>query len=101
VRFDLEVHAWESEEEIVFYWLYNRDLYDRWRMEQMGRHYLRVLEAMAADARQAVGRVELLEERERRQILEEWNGTRSAVPEMLLPELFEEQVRRTSIKSRS
>src|SRR5262249_37341152 len=37
VRFDLEAHAWESGEEIDFYWFYNRDLYDRWRMEQMAR----------------------------------------------------------------
>src|SRR5262249_6041274 len=59
VRFDLEMQIWERGEEIDLFWLYNRDLFDRWRMEQMARHYLRVLEAVAADASQAVGRVEL------------------------------------------
>jgi amino acid adenylation domain-containing protein len=94
VRFDLEVHAWESGEEIGLYWLYNRDLFDRCRMEQMGRHYVRVLDAIAADARGAVGRVELLEERERRQILEGWNETAREIGETTLAGLFEEQVRR-------
>src|SRR5262249_19915724 len=46
VRFDLEAHALERGEEISFYWVYNRDLFDQWRIEQMARHYVRVLEAM-------------------------------------------------------
>src|SRR5262249_4303598 len=94
VRFDLETHALERGEEIDFYWLYNRDLFDRWRMEQMARHYVRVLEAVAADASQAVGRVELLVAEERRQILEEWNETAREMPEATLGELFEEQGQR-------
>src|SRR5215475_3420113 len=48
VRCDIEVHARELGEEMGFYWLYNRDLFDRWRMEQMARHYLRVFEAVTA-----------------------------------------------------
>jgi amino acid adenylation domain-containing protein/non-ribosomal peptide synthase protein (TIGR01720 family) len=95
VRYDLETHVWEGDGEIVLYWLYNRDLFDRWRMEQMGRHYLRVLEAMAGDVEQKIGGVELLEPGERSQILEEWNRTRREIPEATLAELFEEQVRRT------
>ena len=50
VRTDLEVHAFEREGEISISWLYNKDLFDRWRMEQMARHYVRVLEAVIADA---------------------------------------------------
>ena len=50
---DLEVHAWEQGGEIRLVWLYNRDLFDGWRMEQMARHYVRVLEAVAAEAGQA------------------------------------------------
>src|SRR5262249_15254084 len=94
VRFDLEAHAWERGEEIDLFWLYNRDLFDRWRIEQMARHYLRALEAVAADASQAGGGVELLEEKERRQILEEWNETAREMPEATLAELFEEQAQR-------
>jgi amino acid adenylation domain-containing protein len=95
VRFDLEVHAGERAGEIIFYWLYNRDLFDRWRMEQMGRHYLRVLEAMVVDSEQKIGNINLLGEGERRQILDEWNETRQEIPQATLVELFEEQARRT------
>jgi acyl carrier protein len=95
VRFDLEVHAYEREGRIGFWWLYNRDLFDRWRMEQMARHYVRVLEAVVADPEQWVGSVDILGAEERRQILEEWNDTAMEVPEATLPELFEEQVERT------
>jgi amino acid adenylation domain-containing protein len=95
VRFDLEVHAWESEGEMVVAWLYNRDLFDRWRMEQMGRHYVRVLEATIGDVGQKIGRIDLLGEEERRQILVEWNQTWRELPQATLTELFEEQVRRT------
>src|SRR5262249_59422778 len=53
VRFDLETHAWERGEEIELFWFYNRDLFDRWRVEQMARPYLRVLEAVGAEGRPA------------------------------------------------
>ena len=49
VRFDLEVHAFERGGEIALHWLYNRDLFDRWRMEQMARHYVRMLDAVVKD----------------------------------------------------
>ena len=71
-------------------WLYNRDLFDRWRIEQMARHYVRMLEAVAVDAGQAdQAEIDLLGAEERRQILEEWNDTARVVPEATLPELFE------------
>jgi arthrofactin-type cyclic lipopeptide synthetase C len=93
-RFDLEVHAWEDESEIYIGWIYNCDLFDRWRIEQMGRHYLRVLEAIIDDPGRRIRDIDLLGEEERRQILEEWNRTEREIPVATLPELFEEQVRR-------
>src|ERR1700721_2067909 len=48
-RFDLEVNAWERKGQIELYWLYNLDLFDQWRIEQMAGHYVRVLEAIVAD----------------------------------------------------
>ena len=95
VRTDLEVHAWEEGGRIELYWLYNRDLFDRWRMEQMAGHYERVLEAVVANPVQVIGSLELLSSEERRQILEEWNDTKREVPVATLPVLFEEQVERT------
>lgn len=75
VRTDLEVHAAERAGCIELHWWYNRDLFDGWRMEQMARHYVRVLESMIADIDGAIGAADLLSDAERRQILEEWNDT--------------------------
>src|SRR5262249_50407084 len=96
VRFDVEVDAWEGEGELWLYWLYNRDLYDGWRIEQMGRHYQRVLEAVVAEADREIGLIDLLGRAERRQILEEWNETETDYPEERgVDEVFEEQGRRS------
>ncbi|HET8889838.1 MAG TPA: amino acid adenylation domain-containing protein, partial [Candidatus Angelobacter sp.] len=96
VRFDLEVHALESGGEITLYWQYNRDLFDRWRMEQMARHYVQMLEAVVRDPGCAAGRVEMLSAMERHQLLYEWNDTGTAFPrDKCVHELFEEQVEKT------
>src|SRR4029077_2052314 len=96
VRFDMEVHVWEWGGRIGISWLYNRDLFDGWRMEQMGRHYVRVLEAIVGDADQAIREVDLLGPEERQRILIEWNNTGREYPhDKCIHELFEEQVERT------
>ena len=91
VRLDLEVHVWEHEGNIGLLWLYNRDLFERWRMEQMAHQYVRVLEAVLANPNQAIKCVDLLGPEGRRQILERWNLTGLQVPLATLACLFEEQ----------
>jgi amino acid adenylation domain-containing protein len=96
VRYDLEVGSWEEEDgELFMYWLYSRDLFERWRIEQMGRHYLRIIEAVISNPERQIADLELLADEERRQILEEWNRTARQLPKATLPELFEEEVRKT------
>jgi amino acid adenylation domain-containing protein len=96
VRFDLEVHAYERGGEIALHWWYNRDLFDRWRIEQMARHYVRMLDAVVREPSCAVGRVEMLSATERHQVLYDWNDTGTAFPaDKCVHELFEEQVART------
>ncbi len=95
VRVDMEMHVRELDENIGITWLYNRDLFEGWRMEQMARHYVRVLEAVVGDGEGAVGRIDLLSAGERRRMLEEWNETKVELPETTLPELFEAQVERS------
>jgi amino acid adenylation domain-containing protein/non-ribosomal peptide synthase protein (TIGR01720 family) len=94
VRFDLEAHAWERDGKIEFSWGYKRELFDRWRIEQMARHYVRVLEAAVANLDQGIGDIDLLEPWERKRILKEWNDTTRDVPESTLPKLIEAQVER-------
>jgi amino acid adenylation domain-containing protein len=95
VRIDLEVHAIERDDALEVHWLYSRDLFDRWRMEQMAGHFLRALQAAARDPRQQVAEIELLSSQERQQILEQWNQTRREIPAATLAGLFEKQVERT------
>src|SRR5215831_15249118 len=94
-HFDLAVHAVEQSGRIGFSWVYNRDLFDRWRMEQMAGQYVRVLEAMIAEPDSSVWKLSLLNEAERRRILEEWNDTGREVAETTVAEMFEAQVKRS------
>src|SRR5271170_1798475 len=96
VRYDLEVHSWENEGGIGISWLYNRDLFDRWRIEQMARHYVRILEGMVAESDQKIWTVDLLAPEERRQVLYQWNDTKvQSRSEEYISDLFEKRVERT------
>ena len=91
--FDVEVHLWERPEEVELYWIYDESLFDRWRMEQMARHYVRLLEGAAEEPDRPVAELELLDERERRTLTRDWNRTRREPPPAGgVHELFEERV---------
>jgi nonribosomal peptide synthetase DhbF len=92
VRFDLEIHVGEQDGEIRTDWIYNRDLFAPWRIQQMARHYRVVLEAVAANPQLEIGNIDLLDVNERKQILEEWNRTHRHYPHIAcLTKLVEEQ----------
>jgi amino acid adenylation domain-containing protein len=75
---------------------YAAALYERETVERWVGYLRRVLEAIAADDRQAVDALPLLPEAERRLVVEEWSATGAAQPSGLcIHELFEAQVRRT------
>ena len=96
VRFDLEVHAWEHDREITFYWIYNRDLFERWRIEQMAAQYRHLLSQAATNPASPLWRLEILCERERTQLLAAWNRTNSEYPsDKCVHELFEKQAQKT------
>jgi nonribosomal peptide synthetase DhbF len=96
VRFDLELHAQEQDGEISTDWIYNRDLFDRWRIQQMARHFQAVLEAVAANPQMEIGDIDLLAANERTQILREWNQTQRDYPHVVcLSERVEEHAERS------
>ncbi|SEB73448.1 non-ribosomal peptide synthase domain TIGR01720/amino acid adenylation domain-containing protein, partial [Rhizobiales bacterium GAS188] len=70
---------------------YRPDLFERVTVERLAGHLVRLLEAVAADPRQAIGRIDLLDAAERRQILVDWNATAHAVAEASFASLFEAQ----------
>ena len=74
---------------------YRADLFSRETVQAMAVQLVRVLEAIAADPEQRIGQVNVLGTEERRQILEEWNHVGRTTRQATLPELFEEQARKT------
>ncbi|HEX6639931.1 MAG TPA: condensation domain-containing protein, partial [Thermoanaerobaculia bacterium] len=95
VRFDMEIHAVESDGALTLAWVYNRDLFERWRIEQMARHFVRLLADATARPDAPLHRLRMQEQRERYTLLEELNATSRAVPPQTFPRIFEEQVART------
>src|SRR5208337_4234249 len=74
---------------------YRTELFERSSVEAIGRRLAALLEAVVADPGQAIGRIDLLTPKERRQLLFEWNATARDVPQVTLPALFEAQVERS------
>ncbi|MEU0029370.1 amino acid adenylation domain-containing protein, partial [Streptomyces sp. NPDC006335] len=74
---------------------YRTDLYDAVTVESLVERWVRFLDSAVTDPRVRLGAVDVLGEAERNRLLEEWNDTARAVPEVPAPELFERQVRRT------
>ncbi len=95
VRFDLELHGFEEDGGIALYWVYKRDMFDDWRIEQMAKHYGALLEAAVASPDAPLRRLPMIGSAERRLLLEASAGVSRPMPAALLPELFEAQVERT------
>jgi surfactin family lipopeptide synthetase A len=94
--FDLELFAFEREAEIRFFWVYNRDLFDRWRIEQMARHYTRLLHVVVADPCTPLSSIPMLDAHEKQTLLMEWNSTARDYPAQdTVAMLFEQQAART------
>ena len=94
VRTDLELHAFERSGSFHLGWIYNEDLFDRPRIEQMARHYMRMLGELAANPDVVIGQLPLLDRSERHAILTAWNQTEAPSVPATIPELFQREARR-------
>ena len=74
---------------------YRTDLFESGTVQSIGRRLVRLLEAVAAEPAQSIGRIDILEHEERRQLLVDWNATECEAAAATLPELFEAQVARS------
>ncbi|ACZ86404.1 non-ribosomal peptide synthase/polyketide synthase [Streptosporangium roseum] len=74
---------------------YSADLFDHGTVERLARRLVRLLEQVTADPGRPVRLLEVLEEREHRLVVGEWNDTARAVEPATLPELFRAQAERT------
>src|SRR5208282_1147599 len=95
-KFDLTLALTDSGDEIWLEAEYSTDLFDDKRIARMFGHYQTLLEAVAADPDRRLAELPLLTDAERRQMLVEWNDTKTEYPsDKCIHELFEEQVERT------
>ncbi len=89
-QFDLSFDLMERGDVILCALEYNTDLFDGETAERLMAHYLRLLEEVAADPHRALAELPILAEREREQLLVEWNDTAREYPrDACVHELFE------------
>jgi amino acid adenylation domain-containing protein len=92
-KFDLLLSLENTASGLIGEWEYNTDLFDATTIEQMVGHFQTLLEAIVANPEQRVSELPLLTERERHQLLVEWNNTAQDYPQdKCIHQLFEEQV---------
>jgi amino acid adenylation domain-containing protein len=75
---------------------YTTDLFEEATARRMADHLARLFEQVAADADLRLSQVELLDEAERRRVVDEWNRTDAELPaDRCVHELFAAQAERT------
>ena len=95
-RLDLTLSLMEHEGELLGWWEYNTDLFDKTTIERMVGHFQTLLAGIVANPQQCIGDLSLLTAAERHQLLVEWNDTQVDYPkDKCIHQLFEEQVART------
>ncbi len=94
-HFDLTLNLYDGAEGLVGDIKYDWDLFEEQTIERLSNHYLQLLGAMASYPERRLGALSLLTEAEQEQ-LRGWNMTGSQYrQDVSLPELFEEQAKRT------
>src|SRR6185503_15367658 len=95
-KFDLNMALLRGSEGVTGFIQYSAELFTEERIARMVGHYEQVLAAIARDAEQRISELPLLTAAERKQLVVDFNHEpvdyRS---DQLVPQLFEEQVRRT------
>jgi surfactin family lipopeptide synthetase A len=95
-KYDIELYAHEQGDQIYIRLSYLLDLFDRETIERMLKNYAHILEQAVAAPDRRISAMEILSPDEHNLVLMDFNGADLKYPqEILVQELFEEQVRRT------
>jgi nonribosomal peptide synthetase DhbF len=92
VRFDLELHVFDQPDGLRLLWVYNRDLFFRDRIEQMGRHYLTLLDAAVKAPDAPLRNLDMLQPDERAVLTGMVDPAQRKTRATVLPEWFESRV---------
>ncbi|WP_293158417.1 non-ribosomal peptide synthetase [Okeania sp. SIO2C9] len=96
VDFELSLEAIHLEESLLVDWKYNSDVLAAETVSQIAEHFQNLLTAIVENPQTEVDKLPILSEREKQQILVEWNNTKTDYPQSkCIHELFEEQVEKT------
>ena len=94
--FDLTLYLEETSGGLKGTLEFNSDLFDAETMRRLAGHYQTLLEAIVANPDQRIRQLPLLSATERRQLLVDWNQTKTDYPrEKCIHQLFEEQAARS------
>ena len=95
-KFDLSLNISERQGDLRASLNYNTDLFDAATIERMLGHFQTLLEGIVNDPDQRISELPLLTEREKHQLLVEWNDTQTEYPkDECIHQLFEAQVEKT------
>jgi natural product biosynthesis luciferase-like monooxygenase protein len=95
-QFDVTLVMAEANEGLRGSFQYNADLFEPRTIERLAARFVHLLEAVADDADARISSLESLTDDERRQLLVEWNATRTAYDQSVcVHQLFERRVERT------
>jgi aspartate racemase len=95
-KYDLTLYLLETEQGLNCHLEYNTDLFVSTTITRILSHFQTLLEGIVANPNQRLSDLPLLTERERYQLLVEWNDTQTDYPqEQSIQQLFEAQVERT------
>jgi len=95
-HFDLTLHIADTDQGLAGTIAYNTDLFEPETIARMLGHFSDILETVVSDPERRLSDLTPLTEAERRQILENWNDTATAIPnDLSIHQLFEAQVERT------
>jgi amino acid adenylation domain-containing protein len=94
-KFDLSVEAIEVNSRLEFTMQYYTKLFKRESIERLGRHFISILESIVVQPQIKITDIEILSEKEKNQILYDFNNTETVYPQdKTIQDLFENQVKR-------
>ncbi|MEA5476035.1 amino acid adenylation domain-containing protein [Pseudanabaena galeata UHCC 0370] len=95
-QYDLTLMMEETEIGLSGHFEYNSGLFNRLTIKRLISHFQILLESIVKNPKQSISQLPILTEREKHQLLVEWNDTNTDYPQdKCIHQLFEEQVERT------
>jgi amino acid adenylation domain-containing protein len=89
--YDLSLILFQAQNGLEGKVVYSTDCFEAHTIQRVCGHYETLLKAIARDPDQSIAELPMLTERERTQILQEWNATGAEFPQVCVHELFEQQ----------